>query len=170
VSVVADELADLEAAIAQWSAEIDLESALGDLGDLVDGHSWVSLAEAEQRAGVSRSTLRAWFRSGQIPSRLMPGPHGMQRLVPVDLVVERANRADRPATTNRPPAPAATTEPKDVSMAPPSDVVRLAELAVNEARERAAAAEARADRLESALHAALERAATAEARLAGQGL
>ncbi len=37
---------------------------------------WVSLAEAEQSVGVSRSALRTWYRSGQIPSRLVDGPFG----------------------------------------------------------------------------------------------
>lgn len=52
--------------------------------------TWVPLADAAAASGVSRSTLRLWYRSGQIPSRLEPGPHGPQRMVPRELVVERA--------------------------------------------------------------------------------
>ena len=53
---MADEL-DWEKALEEWSAEEP------------DG-TWVTLAEAERRAGVSNSALRSWYRSGQVPSRL----------------------------------------------------------------------------------------------------
>ena len=39
---------------------------------------------------MSRSTLRAWYRSGHIRSRMAPGPHGMQRLVPLADVLQMA--------------------------------------------------------------------------------
>src|SRR5262245_60054617 len=45
--------------------------------------------------GVSRSALRAWYRNGEIPSRLVDGPNGPQRLVPLDAVVARAARSPR---------------------------------------------------------------------------
>ena len=48
------------------------------------------LAVAEAEAGVSRSALRAWYRNGEIPSRLVDGPNGPQRLVPLDAVIDRA--------------------------------------------------------------------------------
>lgn len=51
---------------------------------------WVTLAEASQATGISRSTLRSWFRSGHIPSKMMVGVHGPQRLVRLDSVVERS--------------------------------------------------------------------------------
>jgi hypothetical protein len=72
---------DWERALETWSAET--------------GNEWVTLADAERRAGVSRSALRAWFRSGQLPSRLADGPHGIQRLVPLSAVVERAAQSPR---------------------------------------------------------------------------
>jgi hypothetical protein len=190
--ILADEMAMLREALDRWTQEMELER---ELEGLTAGEwGWVSLAEAEQQAQVSRSTLRAWYRTGQIPSRLMPGPHGMQRLVPLHDVLERANRPDRPARVSRrsddtgdrsaetppaqarpdaaPPAEQASAGRAGSGQPPHSGpegsteaVIRLAELAVAEARDRAAAAEARADRAESALHAALERAATAEAEL-----
>ena len=55
--------------------------------------TWITLAEAADEAGVSRSTLRAWYRDGQVPSQLEPGPHGPQRTVPRELVLERALKA-----------------------------------------------------------------------------
>src|SRR5258707_1171258 len=45
--------------------------------------------------GVSRAALRSWYRTGQIPSRLVDGPHGPQRLVPLDLVAARAEASPR---------------------------------------------------------------------------
>ncbi len=73
---------------------------------------WVTLAEAAETAGVSKSALRAWFRNGEIPARIEDGPHGPQRLVPLDSVLERAgdtagharsrrSRAGRPDDTVR---------------------------------------------------------------------
>jgi len=55
----------------------------------------VTLAEAERQTGVSRSALRSWYRSDQVPSRMVDGPHGVQRLVPLDAVVERASQSPR---------------------------------------------------------------------------
>ncbi len=78
-----DEL-DWEHALEAWSAE----------GTEAEG-TWVTLGEAERRAGVSNSALRSWYRSGQVPSRLVDGPHGVQRLVPLDAVVQRAAQSPR---------------------------------------------------------------------------
>ena len=75
-----DEL-DWDRALEAWSAEPD--------------GTWVTLAEAERRAGVSNSALRSWYRSGQVPSRLVDGPHGVQRLVPLDAVLQRAAQSPR---------------------------------------------------------------------------
>jgi hypothetical protein len=168
---MADEAVDLETLLSHWRDEVAIEDELRRLQGEADPHDWVPLAEAEQRGGVSRSTLRAWYRSGQIPSRLMPGPHGMQRLVPLDAVLGRVARSPRNAAPSTlPPAPAReeTPVPAPAPSTPtpsPSDVVHLAELAVHEARERAAAAERRAEAAELALREAIERAATAEAEL-----
>lgn len=72
--------------LEQWRSELDLFEHL-------DG--WVSLVEAEARTSVSRSALRTWYRSGQIRSRLIDGPHGPQRLVHVDEVAARADASPR---------------------------------------------------------------------------
>jgi predicted site-specific integrase-resolvase len=72
--------------LEQWREELDLFERL-------DG--WVSLPDAAARTGVSRSALRTWYRSGQIRSRLIDGPHGPQRLVHVDEVAARADASPR---------------------------------------------------------------------------
>lgn len=69
--------------------------SLSRLDPDVEVATWVRLAQAEASAGVSRSALRAWYRSGQIPSRLADGPHGPERLVPLEAVIERAHRSAR---------------------------------------------------------------------------
>ncbi len=74
--------------LARWQAEL---AVLAELDDI----PWVPLARAEAETGVSRSALRSWFRNGQIPSRLVDGPNGPERLVPLDAVVERAARSPR---------------------------------------------------------------------------
>jgi len=79
---------DWEVRLARWQSELELFAQLEDT-------AWVSLAQAEAETGVSRSALRSWYRNGEIPSRLVDGPNGPQRLVPFDLVVERAARSPR---------------------------------------------------------------------------
>ncbi len=82
---MSDEL-DWDKALEVWSSEPegpDSESR------------WVTLAEAERQAGVSNSALRSWYRSGQVASRLVDGPHGVQRLVPLDEVLRRAAQSPR---------------------------------------------------------------------------
>jgi hypothetical protein len=74
--------------LASWKAEVELFAQLDDL-------PWVPLAVAEAETGASRSALRSWYRSGQLPSRLVDGPNGPERLVPLDAVVERAARSPR---------------------------------------------------------------------------
>jgi hypothetical protein len=162
-----EDIVDLEDLVEQWGAEFALEQELAGLRPLPDA-TWVPLAEAERVAGVSRSTLRTWYRTGQIASRLMPGPHGLQRLVPLEVVKDKASRSPRTGPRHAPAAPTEedaempTTGP---GLSTPDAVVRLAELAAASATPRAAAAEARAAAAEAALHAALERAAAAEAEL-----
>lgn len=79
---------DWETRLAAWRDELDLLAR-------VEGTTWVVLADAELRAGVSRSALRAWYRRGEIASRLADGPHGPQRLVPLEAVLDRAERSAR---------------------------------------------------------------------------
>ena len=77
---------DWDGLLAEWSAELE--------GD----DRWVTLPEAEASAGVSRSAIRSWYRSGQIPSRLVDGPHGPQRLVSHSAVLLRASLSPRRRT------------------------------------------------------------------------
>ena len=74
--------------LAAWRDELELLAKLDDT-------PWVPLAIAEAEAGVSRSALRAWYRNGEIPSRLIDGPHGPQRLVPLQAVLDRAAQSAR---------------------------------------------------------------------------
>ena len=76
--------ATLESAVDAWAVEF----ADG-------GGTWVTLAQAEMAAGASRSALRSWYRSGQLPSRLEEGPHGPQRLVPLEAVLDRVRQSTR---------------------------------------------------------------------------
>lgn len=82
-----------------WSADMDAWDELLELArleaGLVGGETWVSVAEAAARSGVSRSALRAWYRSGELPSQVVDGPHGPQRLLPLEAVLERAERSPR---------------------------------------------------------------------------
>ncbi len=157
-----DDIADLQELVEQWGQEFALERELAGLGE-ADDETWIDLAEAERRADVSRSTLRTWYRSGQIASRLVPGPHGLQRLVPLDAVLTRAARS--PRTTPRAADATPQEDPPVSATTTPDAVIRLAELATSAATDRALAAEARAAEAESALRSALERAAAAEAEL-----
>src|SRR5436190_1820048 len=81
-------MSDWEGRLRRWQAELELFAQL-------EGTPWVPLGEAEAETGVSRSALRSWYRNGEIPSRLVDGPNGPQRLVPLDAVVARAARSPR---------------------------------------------------------------------------
>ena len=82
---MSDEL-DWDRALEVWSSETEHPHP---------SENWVTLAEAERQAGVSNSALRSWYRSGQVSSRLVDGPHGLQRLVPLDEVLRRAAQSPR---------------------------------------------------------------------------
>ncbi len=68
---------------------------LGDLASHPIEDGWVTLEEAVDATGVSRSTLRSWYRSGRIPSRMVAGVHGPQRIVPLAVVIDRALSSPR---------------------------------------------------------------------------
>jgi len=121
---------------------LDWDSALERWRDEVDEPQWVTLAEAEKAAGVSRSALRNWYRNGEIPSRLEPGPNGEQRLVPLDWVMERASRTRRGSRGEE----------------TFGNLVDVLARQLDRTEERA-------DRAEAALRKALERAAEAEAEV-----
>jgi transposase len=71
-----------------WELELELAAQL-------EGSDWVTLERAAAETGASRAALRSWYRTGQIPSRLVDGPHGPQRLVPLAVVAARAEASPR---------------------------------------------------------------------------
>ena len=71
-----------------WELELELAAQL-------EGSDWVTLERAAADTGASRAALRSWYRSGQVPSRLVDGPHGQQRLVPLAVVAARAEASPR---------------------------------------------------------------------------
>jgi transposase len=77
---------DWEERLDEWELELELSLADSD---------WVTLERAAAETGVSRAALRNWYRTGQLPSRLMDGPHGPQRLVPLAVVAARAEASPR---------------------------------------------------------------------------
>jgi transposase len=79
---------DWEDRLDDWELELDLAAQL-------EGSDWVTLERAAADTGASRAALRSWYRTGQIPSRLVDGPHGPQRLVPLALVAARAEASPR---------------------------------------------------------------------------
>jgi hypothetical protein len=79
---------DWEDRLDEWELELQLNAQLDD-------SEWVTLERAAADTGVSRAALRSWYRTGQIASRLVDGPHGPQRLVPLDVVAVRAEASPR---------------------------------------------------------------------------
>jgi transposase len=79
---------DWEERLDEWELELELNARL-------EGSDWVTLEQAAASTGASRAALRTWYRTGQIPSRLVDGPHGPQRLVPLALVAARAEASPR---------------------------------------------------------------------------
>jgi transposase len=79
---------DWEDRLDEWELELELTAQLKD-------SDWVTLERAAADTGASRAALRNWYRTGQIPSRLVDGPHGPQRLVPLALVAARAEASPR---------------------------------------------------------------------------
>jgi hypothetical protein len=141
---VADEWEDV---VDRWAAELDQQG-------------WVTLAEAQAATGVSRSALRSWYRAGQLASRLQDGPHGPQRLVPLDAVVARVARSPRLQRSAPAGAGAATADHRpggaEGDNHTASALVELLAAQIDRA-------ERRAERAEAALREALVRAAAAEA-------
>jgi transposase len=79
----------------EWEDRLDEWELELELGMRIDGSDWVTLERAAADTGVSRAALRNWYRTGQIPSRLVDGPHGPQRVVPLDVVAARAEASPR---------------------------------------------------------------------------
>jgi transposase len=81
--------------VGDWEERLDAWELELELGAQMDGSDWVTLERAAADTGASRAALRTWYRTGQIPSRLVDGPHGPQRLVPLELVAARAEASPR---------------------------------------------------------------------------
>lgn len=79
---------DWEDRLDAWELELELAAQF-------EGSDWVTLDRASAETGVSRAALRNWYRTGQIPSRLVDGPHGPQRLVPLRVIASRAEESPR---------------------------------------------------------------------------
>jgi transposase len=79
---------DWEDRLDDWDVELELAAQL-------EGSDWVTLDRAAAATGVSRAALRSWYRTNQIPSRLVEGPHGPQRLVPLAVIATRAEASPR---------------------------------------------------------------------------
>ena len=69
-----------------WEDRLDARELEVELATQLEGSDWVTLERAAAETGASRAALRTWYRSGQVPSRLVQGPHGPQRLVPLAMV------------------------------------------------------------------------------------
>src|ERR1700683_243821 len=82
------ERVEWEDRLDEWELELELAARLED-------SDWVPLERAAAATGASRAALRSWSRTGQIPSRLVDGPHGPQRLVPLAVVAARAEASPR---------------------------------------------------------------------------
>jgi hypothetical protein len=81
-------MTDWEDRLDEWEVELELSERL-------KGSDWVTLERASEQTGVSRAALRNWYRSGQVASRLVDGPHGPQRLVPLSVIAARAESSPR---------------------------------------------------------------------------
>ncbi|OHV30102.1 excisionase [Pseudofrankia sp. EUN1h] len=78
-----------------WDDRLDRWDAERELASRLEDSDWVTLQQATTRTGVSRAALRTWYRADLIPSRLVDGPHGPQRLVPLAMVAARAKDSPR---------------------------------------------------------------------------
>ncbi len=79
----------------EGATTVDWDDLLAQLAEQPQEEGWVTLEEASSATGVARSTLRSWYRSGQLPSRMVAGVHGPQRLVPLPAVLDRALQSPR---------------------------------------------------------------------------
>ena len=79
---------DWEDRLDEWELDLELNAAL-------EGSEWVTLEKAAMETGASRAALRTWYRTEQIPSRLVDGPHGPQRRIPLAMVAGRAEASPR---------------------------------------------------------------------------
>src|SRR5262245_17449632 len=123
---------------------MEWEDALESWKTELTNAGWVTLAEAEAATGVSRSALRSWYRKDELPSRVEEGPHGPQRLVELEAVLDRVARSPRLAR-------------RTTVTAPPGNDDALHRL-IDHLAAQIERAEARAERAEAALFDLLRQA------------
>ena len=58
----------------EWEDRLDAWEVELELAAQLEGSDWVTLERAAADTGASRAALRNWYRTGQIPSRLVDGP------------------------------------------------------------------------------------------------
>jgi hypothetical protein len=73
---------------AENNPGVDWDHILDELANQPIEEGWVTLEEAVGATGVSRSTLRSWYRGGRVPSKMIAGVHGPQRIVPMSAVLD----------------------------------------------------------------------------------
>lgn len=144
---------------------------------------WVTLREAERLTGVPVRTLRSWYGSGKVQSRMMTGgAHGPQRQVMVAEVQAQAEGRQAPTPPPTPPTeptpPITTgTVPEGMQLVPLDAWTTMLEQLGNlhragqdlaEARERAGRAEATAQFQTERRHELERENAELRARLAGE--
>ena len=88
-------MARLKMVIMDWEDRLDDWELDLELGERLDGSDWVTLEKAAAETGASRAALRTWYRSGQIPSRLV-----------APCLVSRARSQRSTALVSSPPSPA----------------------------------------------------------------
>src|SRR6202167_333427 len=64
-----------EGGIVEWEDRLDEWELELELAARLEDSDWVPLERAAAETGASRAALRSWYRTGQIPSRLVDGPH-----------------------------------------------------------------------------------------------
>jgi lambda repressor-like predicted transcriptional regulator len=137
---------------------VEVEDA-GSEGD----EGWVSLKQASAESGLSVATLRKWYRKGRVESREVVGEFGPERRVRLAEILERA--AESPARAPRTPK-----ADKSTTLAIPAErlwaMYQEAGHEAQQARERAAAAEAEAQLLRNEL----ERERSERERLTAQAI
>jgi DNA-binding transcriptional MerR regulator len=69
----------------------------------IPSSSWVTVAEAAERAGVDTGTVRQWYRAGRIPTRRAEGERGAF-LVPLAAVLELVPSSTAAAVPSEGPA------------------------------------------------------------------
>jgi hypothetical protein len=77
----------------EWEQRLQEWAVEQELAEQLESGRWVTLDRAEQISGASKSALRSWYRDGRVRSRLVDGPHGPQRLVAAQDVIDTAGRS-----------------------------------------------------------------------------